>query len=80
MDHDALSDMGMSSLGHRLKVLRAVWEVKREQGIDIGEEDWKPAGKWMSSGLYTKGEWCRMVGSGADTLASVLEGEEAKLC
>jgi hypothetical protein len=44
MDHDALSDMGMSSLGHRLKVLRAVWEIKREQGIEIGEEDWKPAG------------------------------------
>jgi hypothetical protein len=45
MDHDALSEMGMSSLGHRLKLLRAVWEVKREQGIEIGEEDWKPAGE-----------------------------------
>lgn len=45
MDHDALSDMGMSSLGHRLKVLRAVWEVKREQGIEIGDEDWKPVGE-----------------------------------
>jgi hypothetical protein len=43
MDHDALSEMGMSSLGHRLRLLRAVWEVKREQGI--GEEDWKPAGE-----------------------------------
>lgn len=54
MDHDALSEMGMSSLGHRLKLLRAVWEVKREQGIEIGEEDWKPAGEsrsWRSQ-LY----------------------------
>lgn len=43
MDHETLSDMGMSSLGHRLKLLRAVWDVKRDQGIEIGEDEWQPA-------------------------------------
>lgn len=43
MDHESLSDMGMASLGHRLKLLRAVWEVKRDQGIEVGQDEWKPA-------------------------------------
>lgn len=45
MDHETLSDIGMISLGHRLKLLRAIWEVKRDQGIEVGQEDWKPAGE-----------------------------------
>ena len=44
MDHLALADMGINSLGHRLKLLRAVWEIKRDQGIQMHEDDWKPAG------------------------------------
>ncbi|GFZ43211.1 hypothetical protein JCM24511_00930 [Saitozyma sp. JCM 24511] len=43
MEHTALADMGITSLGHRLKLLRAVWEIKKEQGLQIGEDDWKPA-------------------------------------
>ncbi|WVR05716.1 hypothetical protein IAU60_002740 [Kwoniella sp. DSM 27419] len=42
MDHATLQDLGMSSLGHRLNLLRAVWELKREQGVELGEDDWKP--------------------------------------
>ena len=42
MDHESLSDMGMASLGHRLKLLRAVWEVKRDQGMEITLDDWQP--------------------------------------
>ncbi|WWC58399.1 uncharacterized protein I303_100939 [Kwoniella dejecticola CBS 10117] len=42
MDHGALQDLGMTSLGHRLNLLRAVWELKKEQGIEFGEDDWKP--------------------------------------
>lgn len=34
----------MASLGHRLKLLRAVWEVKKDQGIQVDEDEWKPAG------------------------------------
>jgi hypothetical protein len=66
MDHDALSDMGMSSLGHRLKVLRAVWEVKKEQGIEIGDEDWKPAGESDKRELLVKthANWLDMPNEG----------------
>ncbi|WVW82070.1 hypothetical protein I302_104075 [Kwoniella bestiolae CBS 10118] len=42
MDHSALQDLGMASLGHRLNLLRAVWELKKEQGVEFGEDDWKP--------------------------------------
>lgn len=49
MDHTALSDMGMASLGHRLKLLRAVWEVKKDQGIQVDEDEWKPAGERAQS-------------------------------
>lgn len=45
MEHTALADMGITSLGHRLKLLRAVWEIKKEQGVQMGEDDWKPAGE-----------------------------------
>ncbi|WWD18066.1 hypothetical protein CI109_102513 [Kwoniella shandongensis] len=42
MDHVSLQDLGMTSLGHRLTLLRAVWELKKEQGIEIAEDDWRP--------------------------------------
>ena len=44
MDHASLQDLGMTSIGHRLNLLRAVWELKREQGIALGEDDWRPQG------------------------------------
>jgi hypothetical protein len=44
MDHSALGDLGIHSLGHRLNLLRAVWELKTEQGIEIGEDEWVPQG------------------------------------
>ncbi|CAD6578322.1 MAG: Adaptor for signal transduction [Tremellales sp. Tagirdzhanova-0007] len=42
MDHISLQDLGMTSVGHRLNLLRAVWELKRTQGIIIGDDDWRP--------------------------------------
>ena len=45
MDHSALQDLGMTSIGHRLSLLRAVWELKREQGLELGEDDWRPQGE-----------------------------------
>lgn len=44
MDHASLIDLGMQSIGHRLKVLRSVWELKLEQDIELGEDDWRPEG------------------------------------
>jgi hypothetical protein len=45
MDNASLTDLGVASVGHRLNLLRAVWELKVEQGLEIGEEDWTPQGK-----------------------------------
>jgi hypothetical protein len=45
MDHATLVDIGMTSVGHRLNVLRGVWELKKEQGIEFGEDDWRPQGE-----------------------------------
>ncbi|OXB38574.1 hypothetical protein LQV05_002572 [Cryptococcus neoformans] len=42
LDHETLQDMGMSSIGHRLRLLRAVYELKMEQGLEIGEDEWRP--------------------------------------
>ncbi|RXK42458.1 hypothetical protein M231_00012 [Tremella mesenterica] len=42
MDHASLLDLGMESIGHRLKILRAIWELKNEQGLELGDEDWRP--------------------------------------
>ena len=44
MEHLSLTDLGMTSIGHRLCLLRAVWELKLEQGLELGEEDWRPQG------------------------------------
>jgi len=44
VDHLALQDLGMTSVGHRLNVLRGVWELKKEQGLELGEDEWRPQG------------------------------------
>lgn len=48
MDHSTLLDLGVASIGHRLSVLRAVWELKREQGMELGDDDWRPQGTLVS--------------------------------
>nr|ODO02574.1 protein kinase regulator [Cryptococcus depauperatus CBS 7855] len=42
LDHEALQELGISSIGQRLSLLRAVYEIKMEQGIELGDDDWKP--------------------------------------
>jgi hypothetical protein len=45
MDHETLIELGITSVGQRLNLLRAVWELKRDQGIDISDDEWKPQGE-----------------------------------
>ena len=45
MDHASLQDLGIASVGHRLNLLRSVWELKQEQGLELGEDDWRPQGR-----------------------------------
>jgi hypothetical protein len=45
LDNETLVDLGIASLGHRLNILRAVYELKKEQGVEMGEDDWRPQGE-----------------------------------
>lgn len=40
--HDELRELGVNSVGHRLTILKAVYELKRRAGVKIEEEDYVP--------------------------------------
>ncbi|KAL1406181.1 hypothetical protein Q8F55_007869 [Vanrija albida] len=42
LDMAGLLEFGIPSIGHRLQVLRGVFELKKEQGVDMEEDDWRP--------------------------------------
>lgn len=42
LHHDELRELGVSSVGHRLTILKAVYEQKRRSGIRIEEDDYVP--------------------------------------
>ncbi|BFZ57729.1 hypothetical protein PYCC9005_004782 [Savitreella phatthalungensis] len=43
LEHESLKDIGVESVGHRLTLLRAVYDIKASEGIPIEPEDWIPA-------------------------------------
>lgn len=44
LDHESLKDLGLAQVGLRLRILKAVYEVKIRDGIALDDEDWLPAG------------------------------------
>jgi hypothetical protein len=42
LHHDELRELGVSAVGHRLTILKAVYEQKRRSGITIEEDDYVP--------------------------------------
>lgn len=42
LKHDELKEMGVASVGHRLTILKQVYEVKVEQDIPIQADDYMP--------------------------------------
>lgn len=42
LDHELLKDIGVTSLGKRLKVLKAVYQMKIVEEIPMEEGDWIP--------------------------------------
>jgi len=42
MRHEDLKDIGIASLGHRLTLLKAVYETKIKQNIQIDEDSYVP--------------------------------------
>lgn len=53
-----LKEMGIASVGHRLTILKAVYEVKLKQNISFEEEDYVPLCmtstlRWISVPILT---------------------------
>ena len=48
LQHSDLKEMGMSSVGHRLKVLKAVYDIKTKQSISIEADHYVPLCKQVS--------------------------------
>jgi hypothetical protein len=42
LQHAELKEMGISSVGHRLSILKAVYEVKVKQNVPIDADDYVP--------------------------------------
>ena len=49
LQHSDLKEMGMGSVGHRLKVLKSVYEVKTKQSISVEADHYIPLCKWRFS-------------------------------
>lgn len=45
LDHDTLKEIGLQSLGHRLILLKAVYNLKIAHDVPIEEGQWRPLGK-----------------------------------
>lgn len=45
LDHEALRDIGVESVGHRLSILRAVYNIKISDNVVIEPEHYVPASK-----------------------------------
>jgi hypothetical protein len=46
LHHDELRELGVNSIGHRLTILKAVYEQKRRSGVRIEEDDYVPLCKY----------------------------------
>lgn len=42
LHHDELRELGVNSVGHRLTILKAVYEQKRRSGVRIEDDDYVP--------------------------------------
>jgi hypothetical protein len=42
LQHAELKEMGIASVGHRLSILKAVYEVKIKQNVPIDADDYVP--------------------------------------
>lgn len=42
LDADTLKDLGVSSVGHRLAVLKGIYDLKMRWNIELDADDWRP--------------------------------------
>ena len=43
LEHESLKDIGVESVGHRLQILRAVYDFKVKEAVPMEPGDWEPA-------------------------------------
>lgn len=53
LKHDELKEMGIASVGHRLTILKQVYELKVEQDIPIEPDDYVPLCEWPNARWVT---------------------------
>ena len=51
MQHEELKEMGITSVGHRLTLLKSVYETKVKQNVPIDQDDYVPLCKLSSQSL-----------------------------
>ncbi|CEH13160.1 Guanine nucleotide exchange factor Cytohesin, contains PH and Sec7 domains [Ceraceosorus bombacis] len=79
LDNDALLDMGIASVGHRLTLLGAIWRLKQNWGVTIEEGDWKPGASTLDGSPDTSLPALVSALRVRDDRIRTLEGEIAKL-
>lgn len=42
LNHDELRELGISSAGHRLTILKRIYEIKRKQGVSFYKDHYVP--------------------------------------
>jgi hypothetical protein len=47
--HDDLKQMGINSVGHRLTILKSVYDVKKAQDVPIESDHYMPPSKSLSA-------------------------------
>jgi hypothetical protein len=52
LHHDELRELGVSAVGHRLTILKAVYEQKRRSGVTIEEDDYVPLCRLSSTAQW----------------------------
>ncbi|KAI8900003.1 hypothetical protein BC833DRAFT_583627 [Globomyces pollinis-pini] len=74
-NHDMLKELKMDKLGHRLKLLKAVYQLKKEQGISIESDDFIPESDNFDSIKSDKIRMMELVIEDKDRLISDLIGQ-----
>lgn len=70
LHHDELRELGVNSVGHRLTILKAVYEQKRRSGVRIEDDDYVP---------LCKSSRDRLTCITLLTISTAAEGEKADL-
>lgn len=47
LDHDELRELGIKSVGHRLSILKSVYNVKIAHGVPIESDNYVPVCMWI---------------------------------